>query len=114
MMQMPMGQYRPGNTFFHRADAKGKLLGLCLVIAAVIVSKGLIGCIAAAAAALTRCLRRLVPTSCTTLSCRVKTPAYMVSSETLFPGRFTDVAQRAPFCPSYVDDACIDCPACGL
>ena len=52
-MQMPMGQYRPGNTFFHRADAKGKLLGLCLVIAAVIVSKGLIGCIAAAAAALT-------------------------------------------------------------
>ena len=53
MMQMPMGQYRPGNTFFHRADAKGKLLGLCLVIAAVIVSKGLIGCIAAAAAALT-------------------------------------------------------------
>ena len=45
MMQMPMGQYRPGNTFFHRADAKGKLLGLCLVIAAVIVSKGLIGCI---------------------------------------------------------------------
>ena len=31
MMQMPMGQYRPGNTFFHRADAKGKLLGLCLV-----------------------------------------------------------------------------------
>lgn len=25
MMQMPMGQYRPGNTFFHRADAKGKL-----------------------------------------------------------------------------------------
>lgn len=32
MMQMPMGQYRPGNTFFHRADAKGKLLGLCLVI----------------------------------------------------------------------------------
>ena len=35
MMQMPMGQYRPGNTFFHRADAKGKLLGLCLVIAAV-------------------------------------------------------------------------------
>ena len=44
MMQMPMGQYRPGNTFFHRADAKGKLLGLCLVIAAVIVSKGLIGC----------------------------------------------------------------------
>ena len=53
MMQMPMGQYRPGNTFFHRADAKGKLLGLCLVIAAVIVSKGLFGCIAAAAAALT-------------------------------------------------------------
>ena len=53
MMQMPMGQYRPGNTFFHRADAKGKLLGLCLVIAAVIVSKGLIGCIAPAAAALT-------------------------------------------------------------
>ena len=52
-MQMPMGQYRPGNTFFHRADAKGKLLGLCLVIAAVIVSKGLFGCIAAAAAALT-------------------------------------------------------------
>ena len=52
-MQMPMGQYRPGNTFFHRADAKGKLLGLCLVIAAVIVSKGLFGCIVAAAAALT-------------------------------------------------------------
>lgn len=51
-MQMPMGQYRPGNTFFHRADAKGKLLGLCLVIAAVIVSKGLAGCIAAAAAAI--------------------------------------------------------------
>lgn len=44
---------RPGNTFFHGADAKGKLAGLCLVIAAVIVSKGLIGCIAAAAAALT-------------------------------------------------------------
>ena len=33
MMQMPMGQYRPGNTFFHRAgNARGKAAGeLCLV-----------------------------------------------------------------------------------
>ena len=52
-MQMPMGQYRPGNTFFSSGGCEGKLLGLCLVIAAVIVSKGLFGCIAAAAAALT-------------------------------------------------------------
>lgn len=47
------GAVSPRKYIFHRADAKGKLLGLCLVIAAVIVSKGLIGCIAAAAAALT-------------------------------------------------------------
>lgn len=52
-MQMPMGQTLASKYIFHRADAKGKLLGLCLVIAAVIVSKGLFGCIAAAAAALT-------------------------------------------------------------
>lgn len=47
------GAVSPRKYIFHRADAKGKLLGLCLVIAAVIVSKGLFGCIAAAAAALT-------------------------------------------------------------
>lgn len=43
MNRMPSGQYIPGNTIIHRLDARNKIIGFVLLLAAVIQTDSLLG-----------------------------------------------------------------------